>query len=50
MRRILGVDYAMDDFTPYAPLNVSVTVRGNVQELCPASSYFGSQVRTKWNE
>lgn len=44
------MDYAMGDFTPYAPLNVSVTVRGNIQELCPASSYFGSQVMTKREE
>lgn len=39
---ILGVDYTVSDFTPWQPLNVTVTVTGSVSELCPASNYFGS--------
>lgn len=40
---ILGVDYTVADFTPFQPLNVTITVAGWVSELCPASNYYGSQ-------
>lgn len=45
LRRILGVDYAPSDLTLYTPVNVTVTVSGAATELCPAASYWGSQVR-----
>ena len=41
---VLGIDYSTSDFgADLAPLNLTVTVRGKTSELCPASSFFGSQ-------
>jgi hypothetical protein len=42
---LLGVDYTINDLVAYVPVNVTVTVAGDpsVPELCPASSFFGSQ-------
>jgi hypothetical protein len=46
---ILGVDYTPSDFSrPYRPLNVTVAVKGQYPELCPAAAVFGSQASCEY--